>query len=145
MKKGSVVQVQGRLQVDNFTNEIVLKPFAIQPGQMPKRMDTAEGEKRVELHLHTRMSMMDALTNTEAVIKQAAAWGHKAIAITDHGCVQSFTDALHAVDGKKGVKIAGTDTPIKILYGCEGYYINDVDDRIAVQGDGNMSFDWGRL
>ena len=141
LKKGSVVQVQGRLQVDNFTNEIVLKPFAIQPGQMPKRMDTAEGEKRVELHLHTRMSMMDALTNTEAVIKQAAAWGHKAIAITDHGCVQSFTDALHAVDGKKGVKIAGTDTPIKVLYGCEGYYINDVDDRIAVQGSGNMSFD----
>ncbi len=141
IKKGSVVQVQGRLQVDNFTNEIVMKPFAIQPGQMPKRMDTAAGEKRVELHLHTRMSMMDALTNTEAAIKQAAAWGHKAIAITDHGCVQSFTDALHAVEGKGAVKVAGTDQIIKILYGCEGYYINDVDDRIAVCGSANARFD----
>ena len=142
VKKGSVVQVQGKLQVDNFTNEIVLKPFAIIPGQMPKRADTAVGEKRVELHLHTRMSMMDALTNTDAAIKQAAAWGHRAIAITDHGCVQSFTDALHTVEAwGGGPKVAGTDEVIKILYGCEGYYINDLDDTLAVHGSQNMTFD----
>ncbi len=140
--EGTVIRVQGRLQVDNFTNEIVLKPNAIMLGSLPKRQDTVEGEKRVELHLHTRMSMMDALTNTDAAIKQAAAWGHKAIAITDHGCVQSFTDALHTVEAwGGGPKVVGTDEVIKILYGCEGYYINDVDDRLAVHGSQNMTFD----
>ena len=142
VKTGSVIKVQGKLQVDNFTNETVLKPFAIMPGSMPKRQDTATGQKRVELHMHTRMSMMDALTNTDAAIKQAAAWGHRAIAITDHGCVQSFTDALHTVEAwGGGPKVAGTDEVIKILYGCEGYYINDVDDHLAVHGNANMALD----
>ena len=142
IKVGSVVRVMGRLMVDNYTNEMVLKPNAILPGSMPKRKDAAKGGKRVELHLHTVMSNMDALTETKAAIKLAAAWGHKAIAITDHGCVQSFTDALHVVEDWKGPpKVAGTDETIKILYGCEGYYINDVDDRVAVRGDVDMDFD----
>ena len=135
VKNGAVVKVQGKLLVDNYTNETVLKPFAIMPGEMPKRKDLAEGEKRVELHLHTSMSNMDALTNTKSVIKQAAAWGHRALAITDHGCCQSFTDALHTVEGWGGnLKVAGTDTDFKILHGCEGYYFNDLDDRIVVRG-----------
>ncbi len=142
IRVGSVVQVQGKLQVDNFSSEMILKPYAIMPGTMPKREDTAPGEKRVELHLHTSMSNMDALTSTKAAIKQAAAWGHRAIAITDHGCVQSFTDALHVVDDRKSPpKVAGTDETIKILYGCEGYYINDVDDKIVVKGGDDMPFD----
>ncbi len=142
VKKGGVYKIQGKLMIDNFTNETVLRPNAIMPGVMAKRQDTAQGGKRVELHLHTAMSNMDALTNTEAAIKQAAAWGHRAIAITDHGCVQSFTDAHHTIDSWKGApKVAGTDEDIKVLYGCEGYYINDVDDRLAVHGSGNMPFD----
>ena len=143
VKPGSVLWVQGKLIEDRFENEMVLKPFAIGPGKpKPKRQDTAEGMKRVELHLHTSMSNMDALTSTKAAIKQAAAWGHKAIAITDHGCVQSFTDALHVVEDWKGPpKVAGTDETIKILYGCEGYYVNDVDDRIVVHGTQDMAFD----
>jgi len=143
VKVGSVLKVQGKLTEDRFDNEMVLRPYAMQPGVMAgKRKDLAEGEKRVELHLHTSMSNMDALTNTAAAIKQAAAWGHKAIAITDHGCCQSFTDALHCVESWKGApKIAGTDETIKILYGCEGYYVNDVDDRIVVHGPRNMTFD----
>ncbi|MBQ3251674.1 MAG: PolC-type DNA polymerase III [Oscillospiraceae bacterium] len=139
---GGVVKVQGKLLIDNYTNELTLRPNAIMPGTMPKRKDLAKGDKRVELHLHTVMSNMDALTNTKAAIKQAAAWGHRAIAITDHGCVQSFTDALHVVEDWKGApKVAGTDQDIKILYGCEGYYINDVDDRLAVRGnaDGDLT------
>ena len=140
VKVGSVLRIQGKLNVDNFTNETVMKPFAIMPGVMASRQDNAPSEKRVELHLHTRMSMMDALTNTEDVILQAAKWGHRAIAITDHGCVQSFTDAMHTVEWKKP-KVAGTDEEIKILHGCEGYYINDLDDTLAVHGSGNMSFD----
>ena len=138
---GSVIKVSGRLMIDNFTNEMVLKPNAIMPGAMPKRQDTAKNGKRVELHMHTVMSNMDALTNTKAAIKQAAAWGHKAIAITDHGCVQSFTDALHVVEDWKGApKVAGTNETIKILYGCEGYYVNDVDDIPAVCGSADLNF-----
>ncbi len=139
VKVGSVLKVQGRLQINQFDNELVLKPFSMMPGAMEKRKDRAEGPKRVELHLHTIMSNMDALTNTKAAIKQAAAWGHKAIAITDHGCCQSFTDALHTIEDWKGApKVAGTDETIKILYGCEGYYVNDVDDRIVVHGSRDM-------
>ncbi|MBO5953980.1 MAG: PolC-type DNA polymerase III [Oscillospiraceae bacterium] len=142
VKEGGVVRVQGKLMVDNYTNEMVLKPLAIMPGTMPKRQDKVVGEKRVELHLHTVMSNMDALTVTKAAIKQAAAWGHRAIAITDHGCVQSFTDALHTVEDWKGPpKVAGTDDVIKILYGCEAYYVNDVDDLVAVRGQKNIGLD----
>ncbi len=141
IKVGSVLRVQGRMTVNKFDNETVLQPTAIMPGEMPRRLDTAEGGKRVELHLHTVMSNMDALTNTDAAIKQAAAWGHRAIAITDHGCCQSFTDALHTVEGWGGApKVAGTDEPIKILYGCEGYYVNDIDDVVAVSGNRDMGF-----
>ena len=142
VKVGSVLKVQGRLELNRYDNELVLKPFSMMPGTMEKRKDRAEGAKRVELHLHTSMSNMDALTSTDAAIKQAAAWGHRAIAITDHGCCQSFTDALHTVESWKGApKVAGTDDPIKILYGCEGYYVNDVDDRIVVHGSRDMTFD----
>ena len=139
VKAGCVVTVSGKLMIDNYTNEMVLKPNAIMQGHMESRKDLAEGEKRVELHLHTAMSNMDALTSTKAAIKQAAAWGHRAIAITDHGCVQSFTDALHVIEDWKGApKVAGTDENIKVLYGCEAYYINDVDDRLAVHGDADI-------
>ena len=92
------------------------------------RMDTAE-VKRVELHLHTRMSNMDALTDTGSVVKLAAKWGMPAIAITDHGVAQSFPDAWHAGEGK-----------IKILYGCEGYFVNNIDDRIAIHGHQDIGF-----
>ena len=98
IKLGDVIKVQGKMEVDSYTSEQILKPFAIMPGSMEKRKDTAPNGKRVELHLHTAMSNMDAITQTKAAIKQAAAWGHKAIAITDHGCCQSFTDALHVVE-----------------------------------------------
>ena len=140
VKVGSILKIQGKLELNRYDSELVLKPFSIMPGSMPKRKDTAPGGKRVELHLHTIMSNMDALTNTAAAVKQAADWGHRAIAITDHGCCQSFTDALHTVEGKKPPKVAGTDEVIKILYGCEGYYVNDVDDRIVVHGDRDMAF-----
>ena len=136
-KPGTWIKILGKPVINRFDNEMVLDPMAILPYSAPKRKDTAPGEKRVELHLHTVMSNMDALTETAAAVKQAAAWGHKAIAITDHGVVQSFPDAMKA-SGK--AKVAGTDEPIKILYGCEGYYVNDVDDRIVVHGDGDMDF-----
>ena len=134
---GMWVRIQGKMTFDRYDNEMVMQPNSIQKLKAPKREDTAP-EKRVELHLHTTMSSMDALTDTVAAVKQAAAWGHKAIAITDHGCAQSFPDAMKAA-GK--AKVAGTDENIKILYGCEGYYVNDVDDRIVVHGDLDADFD----
>ena len=135
---GKVLKIQGKMTVDKFDGETVLNPYSMMLGSMPKRQDTAKDGKRVELHLHTTMSNMDALTDTKAAIKQAAAWGHKAVAITDHGCCHSFPDALHCVEGKGVVKVAGTDEPIKILYGCEGYFVNDVDGREIVRGDQDM-------
>ena len=142
VKAGKVLRVRGRLEINRYDSELVLKPDAIMPGKMESRADNCEIGRRVELHLHTNMSNMDALTDIHKAIHRAAGWGHKAIAITDHGCVQSFTEALHTIEDWKGApKVAGTDETIKILYGCEGYYINDVDDRIAVRGKGNMAFD----
>ncbi len=135
---GAVLRVQGKVTVDKFDNETVLTPYAMMPGTMAKRKDLYEGTKRVELHLHTTMSNMDALTNTADAVKQAAAWGHQAIAITDHGVAQSFPDAMKAASK---AKVAGTDQNIKILYGVEGYFINDVDDRIVVHGTKEMDFD----
>ena len=135
---GSVLKIRGKMMDDRFYGEMVLRPDDILPGELPKRKDMAEGEKRVELHLHTSMSNMDALTKTKDVIQQAAAWGHRAVAITDHGCVYSFTDALHVLEGKGAPKVAGTGEPIKVLYGCEGYFVNDVDDRIVVHGSRDM-------
>ncbi len=143
IKKGMVIRVRGDLNVDKYDGETVLKPHAIMPGAMPVRRDTAEGMKRVELHLHTTMSSMDALTDTQAAVRQAAQWGHSAIAITDHGCAHSFPDAMHAVEGKGAVKVAGTDTPIKVLYGCEGYFVNDVEGRQILVGSRDMAFSDG--
>ena len=142
VKEGAVLRIQGRLMINQFDNEMVLKPSSMMAGSMPQRSDNATGMKRVELHLHTNMSSMDALTDTGAAVKQAAKWGHRAMAITDHGCCQSFTDALHAVEGwKSNLKVAGTEDDFKVLYGCEGYFVNDIDDRIVVHGQQDMTFD----
>ena len=135
IKKGMHVKVQGRLNMDRFYGDIVLEPSAVTTAEKKMKQDTA-GEKRVELHLHTTMSSMDALTSVgpklgpdKNVVKRAEAWGHPAIAITDHGVAQSFPDAWHSA--KK----------IKILYGVEAYFVNDVDDRVAVHGETDASFD----
>ena len=133
VKVGSVLRVQGKMDVNKFDNETILRPYSMMPGSMSSRKDLAEGMKRVELHLHTTMSNMDALTPTGDAVKTAAAWGHRAIGITDHGVTQSFPDAMKAAGKAKN--------PIKILYGMEGYYVNDVDDRIVVHGSEERSFD----
>ena len=129
IKIGQRLQVQGRLTVSRFESDLVLEPYGI--NEMPKpegRKDTAE-EKRIELHLHTKMSMMDALCDTKTVVKRAIEWGHPAIAITDHGVVQSFPDAYSA---------SGRGSKIKILYGVEAYFQNDVDERVPVHGPGDF-------
>ena len=130
-KPGSWLRVHGKVTVNRYDGELVIEPFGIMKGKRPERQDTAP-VKRVELHLHTNMSSMDALTDTTLAVRQAAAWGMPAIGITDHGVAQAYPDAMHTVEG--GCTVAGTDQPMKILYGCEGYYVNDVDDRVVVHG-----------
>ena len=126
---GMWLRIQGKVELTYDGRDIVLRPVNIMKAAHPGRQDNAP-EKRVELHLHTQMSSMDALTDVGKVVKQAAAWGHPAIAITDHGTVQAFPKARDAAKGK-----------IKILYGVEGYYVNNLDDRIAVHGAQDQNFD----
>ncbi|MBE6914823.1 MAG: PolC-type DNA polymerase III, partial [Ruminococcaceae bacterium] len=126
VKDGMFLTVAGAVAYNRFEDDMVLEPRNIQVAEAPgARRDTAEGDKRVELHLHTTFSTLDALTNVGDAIKRAARWGHKAIAITDHGCAQAFPDAWHAAE-KAG---------IKVIYGLEGYYINDVDEKLSIHGD----------
>lgn len=92
-------------------------------------MDTAP-EKRVELHCHTKMSDMDAVTDVTTLLKQAHDWGHPAMAITDHGVVQAFTDANHYIES------LDKDDPFKVIYGVEGYLVDDLTD-VAVNEKGS--------
>ncbi|MBQ9733147.1 MAG: PHP domain-containing protein, partial [Clostridia bacterium] len=131
IKNGMYLTVGGEVAYNRYDDDIVLTPKFIQEAKAPPvRMDNAS-EKRVELHMHTRFSTQDALPDPAALIKRAAKWGHTAVAITDHGCAQAFPDAWHAAE-KAG---------IKVIYGLEGYYINDVDERLAVTGYSELPLD----
>lgn len=120
IKKGMWLKVRGGVQHDTFVRDLVMIAKDINQIKPAEKQDLApEGEKRVELHLHTPMSQMDAITSCSKIIEQASKWGHKAIAITDHGVVQSFPEAYGA--GKKH--------GVKILYGLEA---NLVDDGVPI-------------
>lgn len=123
IEKGMYLLISGTVGYSRYDGDITIEPISIVKIEKSKRSDNAE-KKRVELHLHTQMSAMDATTDTKKVVKRAIEWGHPAIAITDHGVCQSFPDAMNAAGDK-----------IKVLYGVEGYYINDVDDKLAVYGN----------
>ncbi|HJV15823.1 MAG TPA: PolC-type DNA polymerase III [Bacillales bacterium] len=120
VKKGMWVKVRGSIQNDTFVRDLIMIGNDINEIKPISRMDTAlENEKRVELHLHTPMSQMDAVTPVKDLVAQAKKWGHKAIAITDHAVAQSFPEAFS--EGKKN--------DIKILYGIEA---NLVDDGVPI-------------
>lgn len=112
--EGIRVKVKGNVQLDSYTKDIVLYPKSIIKILKEERNDNAK-EKRVELHAHTNMSAMDGITSATELIKRAKEWGHKAIAITDHGVVQAFPEAYEA-----SLKYG-----IKVIYGVEGYLAND--------------------
>ena len=116
LKAGVYVTIRGKAQYNDYAKEVVVMANAVCYGEKPEeRMDNSE-KKRVELHLHTQMSQMDAVSSAGALIDRAAAWGHTAIAITDHGVVQSYPDAL---------KASGNNEKIKVIYGVEGYLVDD--------------------
>ena len=130
IKKGLYCTVQGKMVYDTFAKEMVLEPTGIVRAKKPERKDTYEGMKRVELHLHTNMSAMDGMSSTASLLCRAAKWGHRAMAITDHGVAQAFPEALHAQEGKQKDTIGD----MKIIYGIEAYYINDENSISVVRG-----------
>ncbi len=116
LKAGTYVVVRGKAQYNDYARETIIMANGIcETEPPPVRFDDSE-EKRVELHLHTQMSAMDGVSSAKELISRATNWGHKAIAITDHGVVQSFPDAL---------KASGNNEKIKIIYGMEGYLVDD--------------------
>ena len=119
IETGQWVKVRGSVQEDDYSHDLTITAKGIQQVEHASRQDTSQTGKRVELHLHSNMSMMDATTSIGAYVKQALKWGHKAIAITDHGTLQAFPEAHNAANGKD----------IKILYGVEA---NLVDDGIPI-------------
>ncbi|KXZ39809.1 DNA polymerase-3 subunit alpha [Alkalithermobacter thermoalcaliphilus JW-YL-7 = DSM 7308] len=114
IKKGVFVKTRGDVIFDTYSKEMIINISDIEIDIKDEKMDK-EIEKRVELHAHTQMSAMDAVVSASKLIERAAKWGHKAIAITDHGVVQAFPEAMSA-SKKYG---------IKVIYGVEGYIVND--------------------
>lgn len=114
IEEAGTVIISGGYQYDKFSNEFVLRPNSIEKIKKYERMDTAD-EKRVELHMHTSMSEMDAMTPAKQLVACAAKWGHRAVAITDHGVVQALPEAYGAA------KANG----IKLILGMEGYLVDD--------------------
>ena len=130
---GTLLRLRGDYDMDDYARKPLFKVLAAEVlPPKPIRMDNAE-EKRVELHMHTKMSAMDAVTSAGDLIKRVAKWGHKAVAVTDHGVAQAFPDAHKAASGVR----KSTNPDFKVIYGVEGYLINDMDSaasRLAAIG-----------
>ena len=116
VKPGVSIAVYGNVIRDKFDGELVINPRHVMAIGRELRRDTAE-EKRVELHLHTNMSAMDALIRPADLVRTATRWGHRAVAVTDHGNVQAFPEVMLEVEKQKA--------DLKILYGMEAYFVND--------------------
>ncbi|MCR4956016.1 MAG: PolC-type DNA polymerase III [Lachnospiraceae bacterium] len=126
VKKGGFYKVKGVVMTDKYDHELTLQNvYGIKSISdfRTKRMDTAV-KKRVELHCHTKMSDMDGVSNAKDIVKRAVEWGHKAIAITDHGNVQAFPEAFHAIRDMK-------DAETRVIYGCEGYLVDDTKGMVV--------------
>ena len=124
LKKGAFLKIRGVTTIDKFDSELTIGSIVgIKkiPDFTTTRMDTSP-EKRVELHCHTKMSDMDGVSECKDIVKRAMKWGHKAIAITDHGDVQAFPDANHALS---------PDDDFKVIYGVEAYIVDDLKDIIT--------------
>ena len=154
IKKGAFIKLKGISMVDKFDHELTIGSIAGVkkiPDFTTSRMDTAP-HKRVELHCHTKMSDMDGVSEAKDIVKRAYKWGHKAIAITDHGAVQGFTDANHVWDDlwrdeKNKRKEAGDDNPdkqdfFKVIYGVEAYLVDDLKEIVTGDKGQNLQDDY---
>lgn len=115
INEAGTLVISGGYQFDTFSNQYVLRPYAIASVKKAEKTDD-EPEKRIELHMHTSLSEMDAISSPTALVKQAIKWGHEAVAITDHGVVQALPEAYAA---------SGKGSKIKLILGMEGYLVDD--------------------
>ena len=132
--KGAFIKLKGTPIIDKFDHDLTMgSVFGIMqiPDFTTARVDHAP-EKRVELHCHTKMSDMDGVSDVKDIIKRAASWGHKAIAITDHGAVQAFPDADHAIHDLP------KDSDFKVIYGCEIYLVDDTKGIVTDSRNQNL-------
>ncbi len=130
LKKGAFLKICGTTTIDRFDSEVTvgsIRGIKRIPDFTTARMDTSP-QKRVELHCHTKMSDMDGVTDAKALVKRAYEWGHKAIAITDHGVVQAFPEANHCFDAWGGC--VPKDSDFKVLYGMEAYLVDDLKGMV---------------
>ena len=132
---GKFVRVKGVATIDKFDSELTIGSIV----GIKKcadfttvRMDTSV-EKRVELHCHTKMSDMDGVSDVKDIVKRAMKWGHKAIAITDHGDVQAFPDANHTVP---------SDSDFKVIYGVEAYLVDDLKGMVTDSQNQDLDADY---
>ena len=123
--KGNAIIVQGKFQIDSFSKELNILPNSMASLTLHSRKDTAE-KKRVELHMHTNMSDMDAITPAAELIKQAYEWVHPAVAITDHGNLQAYPEAMNTIE-----RINSDGEKMKMIYGVEAYFVNDIGPLIS--------------
>ena len=133
VKKGAFLKIKGVTTLDKFDGELTIGSVTgiKKISDFTESRNDTSPEKRVELHCHTKMSDMDGVSEVQNLVKRAHDWGHKAIAITDHGVVQSFPDANHYIEG------LDKDDPFKVIYGVEGYLVDDLTD-VAVNEKGQM-------
>jgi DNA polymerase-3 subunit alpha (Gram-positive type) len=134
LKKGIFVKIKGITTIDKFDGELTIGSVTgiRKSGDFTVSREDLSPRKRVELHCHTKMSDMDGASEVKDIVKRAHDWGHPAIAITDHGVVQSFPDANHYIH------TLDKDDPFKILYGVEGYIVDDLTDIAVNAGDENL-------
>lgn len=135
VKKKTFIRIKGVAMYDTYDRQVEISRVdgmkLIPAFSTEKRKDTAV-DKRVELHCHTKMSDMDGVSECSAIVRRAFEWGHRAIAITDHGVVQAFPDAWHEYcDIKKECKKAGKECDFKVIYGVEAYLVDDLKDMIV--------------
>ena len=132
LKPGTTLIVRGNYMYDKYEHDFVILPYDVLQVERQQRQDTApDGEKRVELHLHTKSSSMDGFNDPGKIVRLAHRMGHRAIAITDHGVCQGYPEAMLATDA-----IHETDPNFKLIYGCEAYFVDDMIP--AVYGGAQM-------
>ena len=142
IKKGNFIKVKGVAALDRYDQEIsITSVWGIRKSQDNREVrNDLSLHKRVELHCHTKMSDMDGVSSVSDIIKQAIRWGHKGIAITDHGVVQAFTDAYHTMEDLKGkYKKKGEELDFKIIYGVEAYLVDDTRQIVINSMDQNFN------
>ncbi len=155
IKKGDIIVVKGKVEYDSYARDTIFSGKAVSTAEITEVVDNAV-KKRVELHLHTNMSSMDGVNAAGDLVKRAHKWGHKAIAITDHGVAQAFPEAMNTAEKINGIAFNETkqkkfygiepyeegeeriEEKIKVIYGTEAYFVNDMISSVKGSTERNL-------